>query len=995
MTPRHKPAPPLELRKIFGLYQTTGNSKATKGVSQRLARPVALAVLVTLVTMSFFYSGSSASSSYKDSNASPPSSSLRAAAAWPASAAPAQTALALNAGSLFPALMAQLTTSVSTFAEAAHNTPKSDYELSQTVYAKVSVPGGVLARRRVVFVDPAGFIRQVTDVTAPLQEVEFVIPTTQTTVIGGFTLNNIGTWRVSIISSRGGLVTTSSFRVADPVNAISDLSVNASVSPANVQVPAGFDGTFDITVANTGPSDAQAAELSVGVPANTTFVSMTQTSGPSFTCAAPENGVVKCTLATFVKGSGAAFIFKYMVNAGTPAGTTIEGTASIASTAIADDPQTNDTDESSPATTELNNVDNTSTARAVVAAGGGATCSLDCPEDIIVAANTTDNGQPGRFVSFGGASPNGDCGTLTASPSSGSFFPVGTTSVTVTSGLGGGSCTFNVTVVGNSSVSISCPANKTVTADAGSCEATVDPGTPTTTPSGLPVEGVRGDGRALTDPYPVGTTVITWTATDANENVATCTQTITVNGNTTTDTAPPTVTAPDDLTVYTGADGAVGCGAIVGETELGAAQAQDDGCLVIVKRTGVPAGNFFPVGTTTVTYTATDGAGKTATDTQTVTVIDNTPPVILAPADASYTCPTEVPAANASQATGAPSETDPNAPLGPPSDNCGTPTVMVTEISIGSGSAASPRIITRTFTATDSVGNTASAVQTITVTDATAPMIEAPADAAYQCASEVPPAQASSATASDNCAGVTKAVTQTDNGGAGSPASPLVITRTFTATDWAGNTASDVQTITVIDNTPPAISCPADLVVYLPLHSSATSMVVNYPAVTATDNCSTAPVVTSQASGTVFPVGTTTVNATATDAAGNSSSCSFKVTVLYVFTGFFSPVDNLPTLNQVNAGKAIPVKFSLSGNKGLNIFAPNNPSSGIIPCGANDPVVDITETVTAGGSSLSYSATNEQYNYVWKTESSWAGTCRQLVMQLNDGSIHRANFKFK
>jgi uncharacterized repeat protein (TIGR01451 family) len=641
-------------------------------------------------------------------------------------------------------------------------------------------------------------------------------------VVGGFTLNNIGTWRASIISSRGGLVATSSFKVADPNNAIADLSVDASVSAANSQVPAGFEGTFDITVANSGPSNAQAAVLSVVVPANTTFVSMTQTSGPAFTCAAPDNGVVKCTLATFAKSTGAAFIFKYMVNAGTPAGTIIAATATIASTAIADDPQTNDTDETSPATAELNDIDNTSTARAAVVAGGGASCSLNCPENINVVANTTDNGQPdgqpGRFVSFGGASPNGDCGSLTASPSSGSFFPVGTTTVTVTSGLGGGSCTFTVTVIDNSAVGISCPANKTVTAPNGSCEATVDPGTPTTTPSGLPVDGVRNDGRELTDPYPGGTTTITWTATDANGNIATCTQTITVNADAADTPEPPTVTAPDDLTVYTGADGAVGCGALVGETELGAAEAHDDGCSVSVKRTGVPAGNFFPVGTTTVTYTATDAAGHTATDTQTVTVIDNTAPVI---------------------------------------------------------------------------------------------------------------------------------------------------------------------------------SCPADLVVYLPLHSSATSMVVNYPAVTATDNCSNAPVTTSQASGTVFPVGTTTVNATATDAAGNSSSCSFNVTVLYVFTGFFSPVDNLPTLNQVNAGKAIPVKFSLSGNKGLNIFAPNNPTSGIIPCGANDPIVDITETVTAGGSSLSYNATNEQYNYVWKTESSWAGTCRQLVLQLNDGSIHRANFKFK
>jgi len=54
---------------------------------------------------------------------------------------------------------------------------------------------------------------------------------------------------------------------------------------------------------------------------------------------------------------------------------------------------------------------------------------------------------------------------------------------------------------------------------------------------------------------------------------------------------------------------------------------------------------------------------------------------------------------------------------------------------------------------------------------------------------------------------------------------------------------------------------------------------------------------------------------------------------------------------------------------------------------------DIEQTVTAGSSSLSYGG--GQYNYVWKTDKSWAGTCRQLVVKLIDGTIHYANFKFK
>ena len=113
----------------------------------------------------------------------------------------------------------------------------------------------------------------------------------------------------------------------------------------------------------------------------------------------------------------------------------------------------------------------------------------------------------------------------------------------------------------------------------------------------------------------------------------------------------------------------------------------------------------------------------------------------------------------------------------------------------------------------------------------------------------------------------------------------------------------------------------------------------------------------------------------------------------YNFTGFFSPVANPPTLNSVNAGKAVPVKFSLSGDKGLNIFAAGNPYSVSFNCNTNDPGVDVTETLNAGGSSLSFD--NGQYIYVWKTQSSWAGSCRQLILTLNDGTVHTANFKFK
>ncbi|MDP1614629.1 MAG: PxKF domain-containing protein [Methylococcales bacterium] len=114
----------------------------------------------------------------------------------------------------------------------------------------------------------------------------------------------------------------------------------------------------------------------------------------------------------------------------------------------------------------------------------------------------------------------------------------------------------------------------------------------------------------------------------------------------------------------------------------------------------------------------------------------------------------------------------------------------------------------------------------------------------------------------------------------------------------------------------------------------------------------------------------------------------------FTFTGFFPPVDNQPTINTVNAGRAIPVKFSLNGYQGLDIFAAGYPTSVAVTCGTSAEDT-IEQTVTAGGSSLSYDAATDQYTYVWMTNKAWANTCRTLVLKLSDGSYYRANFKFK
>jgi hypothetical protein len=210
-------------------------------------------------------------------------------------------------------------------------------------------------------------------------------------------------------------------------------------------------------------------------------------------------------------------------------------------------------------------------------------------------------------------------------------------------------------------------------------------------------------------------------------------------------------------------------------------------------------------------------------------------------------------------------------------------------------------------------------------------------------------------------------------------------------TDSGGLSASGFFTVTVQDTTAPTLNLPNNITKQAPNNSEA---VVTYSA-SASDLVDGSVAVTcTPASGSTFHAGTTTVNCSATDNAGNTRNGSFTVTVNYGWTGFFRPVDNPDTVNSVKAGQSIPVKFSLAGNQGLNIFAAGSPTSQKITCDTSDPVDAIEETVTAGGSSLSYDSSLDQYNYVWKTDKSWAGTCRQLTVKTADGTTHVAIFKF-
>jgi len=137
--------------------------------------------------------------------------------------------------------------------------------------------------------------------------------------------------------------------------------------------------------------------------------------------------------------------------------------------------------------------------------------------------------------------------------------------------------------------------------------------------------------------------------------------------------------------------------------------------------------------------------------------------------------------------------------------------------------------------------------------------------------------------------------------------------------------------------------------------------------------------------------------------ADNAFEASFSApaaeTTTYAFDGFYAPVNNKDAngnyvLNAVKAGSAIPVKFSLGGDHGLDVFEAGSPKSQLVECSSQAEVDGIEQTVNAGASSLSYDAGTDTYNYVWKTDKAWTDTCRQLVVKFDDGTTARANFMF-
>lgn len=424
-------------------------------------------------------------------------------------------------------------------------------------------------------------------------------------------------------------------------------------------------------------------------------------------------------------------------------------------------------------------------------------------------------------------------------------------------------CVQKVTVTDKELPVISASADINQTADAGRCGATIlitnaiatdNCGVGATT-------GTRSDGLALSDPYPVGTTTITWTVTDIHGNVAApVLQTVTV-----TDDERPVITATADISVNNDAGN---CGAVVNIVNATAT----DNCGVAApagtRNDGLALNAVYPVGSTTITWTTTDIHGNSALDVvQTITVTDNELPVITASADINQTADPGLCGAliSVSVATA--------------TDNCGVgATHGVRSDGLSLSTPYPVGTTTITWTVTDIHGNAAIPVsQTVTVTDDELPVITASTDINVSndpgnCGALV---DIVNATATDNC-GVNTPIGTRSDGLSLSALYPVGTTIvTWTATDIHGNKALEVtQSIEVTDNESPVVTASSDFNVTNDLGKCGAAVTI-VPA-TATDNCGVGATTGTRSDGLsltdLYPVGTTTITWTVTDIHGNPAN---------------------------------------------------------------------------------------------------------------------------
>jgi hypothetical protein len=203
---------------------------------------------------------------------------------------------------------------------------------------------------------------------------------------------------------------------------------------------------------------------------------------------------------------------------------------------------------------------------------------------------------------------------------------------------------------------------------------------------------------------------------------------------------------------------------------------------------------------------------------------------------------------------------------------------------------------------------------------------------------------------------------------------PGTFSFTVDAFDAAGNHGSANVTYRVVDVNPPqiTISSPVDGATYLVGDPIAPAYSCHDDVDGSNVPCKASPLDTSP--------GTHVFRVASVDSAGNASFATATYSIRYAFDGFYSPLVAEPAVASFRAGDMVPVKFSLGGDRGLDVVA----RAAWRPCG-----VTTNDSSPAFGS-LSYSAGPDRYVYMWQSAKSWAGSCREFLLVLRDGTTHAA-----
>jgi hypothetical protein len=347
----------------------------------------------------------------------------------------------------------------------------------------------------------------------------------------------------------------------------------------------------------------------------------------------------------------------------------------------------------------------------------------------------------------------------------------------------------------------------------------------------------------------------------------------------------------------------------------------------------------FPLGVTTVTFTAVDASGNVAQATTTVTVADTTPPTF-----------SNVPAAVAVEQAGL-SGTAVAVPLPAVSDVCDAAPVVTSD-----APAVFPLGKTVvTFTATDASGNIATATTSVTVVDTQAPILSG-VPAAMTVEQLTPDGTALTLAlpaAADVC---DAAPVVASDAPAVFPVGTTVVT--FTATDASGNVATATTTVTVLGNSAPVFtSVPAPVRVEQ-ANRNGTAVTLAAPVVT--DACDPAPVVTSDAPA-VFPLGKTVVTFTATNSSGNVATAATSVTVVDTTAPVLSNVPAPITAKRKNP-KGTPVTVPLPTATDLCDAAPSVTSDAPALFPEGKTVVTFTATDASGNVAKAQTTVTVQKN---------------------------------